>query len=294
MHDERPPVPDPIGGQAVLEGVMMKCGRRWSLAVRDPDGSIHVEVHELPGVDRRWWQNVPVLRGVHALVESLRLGYRGLLISAARQLPDDAPTGAFGGAVAAAVVVFVTMFALAPLLAVHALVQAVPQIPFAVTEGAARMAIFLGYVWAISKIPAVSRVFEYHGAEHQSVSCAEAGLEPTPAAAAGFPIRHPRCGTAFMLWVMVISVGVYAMVPSSNLAVVVASRLVGIPLVAGIAFELIRAAASHQTNRVVRLLTAPGLALQGLTTRVPDEGQLEVAIAALKAVRRPEPATTSF
>lgn len=286
-EDRNAALPDPVGGQAVLEGVMMRRGGQWSLAVRDPEGSIHVEVHDVGGDPDARWRRLPVLRGVGALGDSLRLGYRALMASAARQLPPGTRPKSFTVAAATSIAVFGTLFVVAPLVAVHALCAKVTWLPFALTEGVARIAIFLGYVAAISRLPAIRRVFEYHGAEHQSIACAEAGLELTPANAAKFSVRHPRCGTAFLLWVLTVAVAVYAAVPSENLAVVVASRIIGLPLIAGLSYELIRATARHQDHPIMRALARPGLALQDLTTRTPDHDQLEVAIAALRAVAGP-------
>jgi uncharacterized protein YqhQ len=296
----------PIGGQAVLEGVMMRGVRTWSVAVREPsaaqreedrrevpDGGIAVQTFALTSALRRHRVlRIPLLRGVVALGGSLAIGMRALNISAnaAAGTGDGEGEAALSGAAWAATLVIslafaVGLFFVAPVGIVSLFrSQLHSSTLFWLIEGVVRTAIFLGYLVLLSRMRDLRRVFEYHGAEHKTIACYEAGCELTPQNAAGFSRLHPRCGTSFLLVVMIVAIFVFAPIGLPAWYWLVATRILGIPLIAGISFEIIKLAARHRDRALVRAVMAPGLALQRLTTREPDHSQLAVAIAALRAV----------
>ena len=273
-----------MGGQAVLEGVMMRGASTWAVAVRDPDGSIKVDVRDVAGWSERY-RNVPVLRGVLGLVESLGLGYRALTWSANQQVPAEEQVSekVMGWAVAIAAIAFSALFILLPALAGRSLGHLFHG-SFPIVEGVARLAIFVVYLLAIGRMPDIRRVFQYHGAEHKSIAAYENGVELTPETAQQFSTAHVRCGTNFLLTVMVVAIVVYSVIPRPNLLFVIGSRVVLIPLIAGLSYEVIRLAAGNMNRAIVRVMMRPGLLLQKLTTREPDLDQLEVAITSLRAV----------
>jgi uncharacterized protein YqhQ len=273
-----------MGGQAVLEGVMMRGASTWAVAVREPEGSIKVDVRVVPGWAERY-RNIPVVRGVMGLGESLGLGYRALTWSANQQVPAEQQVSEkmMGWTVGIAAIAFSSLFIILPALAGRSLSQRFHG-SFAIAEGIARLAIFIIYLLAISRIPDIRRVFEYHGAEHKAIAAYENGVELTPSTAQQFSTAHVRCGTNFLLTVMVVAILVYSVIPRPNLLFIIGSRLVLVPVIAGLSYELIRFAAKNMHRAVVRGLMRPGLLLQRLTTRTPDLEQLEVAIASLRAV----------
>jgi uncharacterized protein YqhQ len=277
-----------MGGQAVLEGVMMRGASKWAVAVRDRDGSIKVDVRDVPGWAERY-SRLPVVRGVMALVESLGLGYRALTWSANQQVPPEEQVSekVMGWAVAVAVIAFSALFILLPALAGRSLGHLFHG-SFPIVEGVARLALFIVYLLVIGRMRDIRRVFQYHGAEHKSIAAYENGVELTPETAQQFSTAHVRCGTNFLLTVMVVAIVVYSVIPRPNLLVVIGSRVVLIPLIAGLSYEVIRLAARNMNHPVVRAMMRPGLLLQKLTTRRPDLDQLEVAITSLRAVMTAE------
>ncbi len=283
----------PVGGQAVLEGVMMRGVSTWAVAVRKPDGEIEVSSEPLVSwAKRHRLLRLPVIRGVVALGESLRIGFRALAISANAQIePEDGeepePIGGFtwGVTIALSLVLAVGLFFVVPVGATSLIKdQLGSSILFWLVEGILRTAIFIGYLAAISRLRDLRRVFEYHGAEHKTISCFEAGDRLTPERAAGYSRLHPRCGTSFLLVVMVVAIFVFAPLGLPAWYWLVASRILGIPLIAGLSYEVIKWAGRNRRKRWVRAVMWPGLMLQNLTTRVPDSEQLAVAIASLEAV----------
>ena len=282
----------PVGGQAVLEGVMMRGVSTWSVAVRTPEDEIAVTSEPLVSWAKRHralrW---PVIRGVVALGESLKIGFKALQLSANAQLTDeDGEPEEIGGltwvmTIVLSMVLAVGLFFVVP-VAVTSLFkdQLGSALLFWLVEGVLRTAIFIGYVVAISRLPDLRRVFEYHGAEHKTISCYEAGDRMTPARAETYSRYHPRCGTSFLLIVMVLAIFVFAPIGLPEWYWLVLSRILGIPLIAGLSYEVIKWAGKNRSKRWVRTLMWPGLMLQSLTTREPDRKQLAVAIAALEAV----------
>ena len=283
----------PVGGQAVLEGVMMRGVSTWAVAVRKPEGEIEVTSEPIVSWAKRHrvlrW---PVIRGVVALAESLKIGFRALGISANAQLVEEdgsepEPIGGFtwGLTIALSLVLAVGLFFVVPVGATSLIKDWLGSaLLFWLVEGILRTAIFIGYIVAISRLPDLRRVFEYHGAEHKTISCYEAGDTLVPERAATYSRLHPRCGTSFLLIVMVLAIFVFAPIGLPEWYWLLLSRILGIPLIAGLSYEVIKWAGKHRRKRWVRALMWPGLMLQNLTTREPDEEQLEVAIAALEAV----------
>jgi uncharacterized protein YqhQ len=297
----------PVGGQAVLEGVMMRGVRTWAVAVRQPTpaqlaeraarmipaGGIEVQTFPLASPLRRHpWLRLPVVRGVVALGESLAIGVRALGIAAAAQLPEDEreiSKGAWAGTIALALAFAVGLFFVAPVGLTSLIKDRLHSATlFWLIEGLVRTAIFLGYLVLLSKLRELRRVFEYHGAEHKTIACYEAGEELTPENAERQSRLHPRCGTSFLLIVMIVAIFVFAPIGLPAWYWLVATRILGLPVIAGLSYEVIRFASRHRRRRWVRVAMSPGLALQRLTTREPDEDQLAVAIAALEAVLREE------
>lgn len=309
------------GGQAVMEGVMMRGSKGMAVAVRHPDG--HLVVHREPlnkFMYDGWLSRVPFLRGLSLLWDSLGLGVRSLLFSsnvamealenegAADQAKADPPQPAGGGPVPTEVesvfegplawgmMLFsfglgIALFFLLPAF-VSGLLEQWLQIESTLlgnlTEGLIRLSILIGYIWAVGRIPDIARVFAYHGAEHKTVMAHEAGADLTPEVVATHSKHHPRCGTGFLLTVVVISVLFFSLFGRPPLIWRLISRVVLIPVVAGVAYEYIRFTGKHQGVGLVRLISKPNLWLQRLTTREPDEGQLEVAITALRYVLEAE------
>jgi len=283
----------PVGGQAVLEGVMMRGVSTWAVAVRNPEGQVELSSEPLaPWAKRHRLWRVPVLRGVIALGESLKIGFRALAISANAQLEEDeeGEKEEIGGWVWGVTIVFSMLLAIGLFFVVPvgltSLIKDQLGSPFLfwLIEGLLRTTIFIAYIAAISRLPDLRRVFEYHGAEHKTISCYEAEDELVPARAKLYSRLHPRCGTSFLLIVMVLAIFVFAPIGLPAWYWLVASRILGIPLIAGLSYEVIKWAGKHRRKRWVRAVMWPGLMLQNLTTREPDEEQLAVAIAALEKV----------
>jgi uncharacterized protein YqhQ len=281
-----------IGGQAVLEGVMMRGPSNWSVAVRKPDGDIaQVSQPIVSPMTRHWLLRLPVIRGVIALGESLAIGFRALAISAnyaAQEEGEDGEVtteltrGQLIFAFAIAIGFAVLLFKVGPALLTDWI--GIQAGWFVIVEGLIRVTVFVLYLALISLLPDLRRVFQYHAAEHKAINAYEAGEELEPARVQKFSLIHPRCGTAFLLWVMVIAIFVFAFFGRPVWYWLIATRILLLPVIAGIAYELIRFAGKHTDNRILMTLLAPGLWLQRLTTREPTLDQLEVSIRALREV----------
>jgi uncharacterized protein YqhQ len=279
----------PVGGQAVMEGVMMRGVSTWAVAVRRPDGEVDVQSFPLVSWTRRHRAlRLPVIRGVVALVESLNIGFKALGLSANAQLPEDEEpiSGAMWiGTIVVALLFAVGLFFVVPVgLTSLFKDQLGSALLFWLVEGVLRTAIFLGYIVLIARLPDLRRVFEFHGAEHKTISCYEAGLDLEPENAQRFSRLHPRCGTSFLLIVMILAIFVFAPIGLPAWYLLLASRILGVPLIAGLSFEVIKWAGRNRSKGWVRTLMWPGMQLQKLTTREPDHEQLAVAIAAMEAV----------
>ncbi|HEY3185249.1 MAG TPA: DUF1385 domain-containing protein [Gaiellaceae bacterium] len=282
-----------IGGQAVLEGVMMRGPRNWAVAVRKPDGEIAQVANEIrPLMARHWTLRLPVVRGVVALGESLAIGFRALSVSANYAAAEEAEGDTEPAEIGRWAIVFSFAVAIGFVLMVFKVGPALltDLLPissdgwFVIIEGMIRVTIFVAYLALLSLIPSLRRVFQYHAAEHKAINAYEAGEELTPQTVQRYSLIHPRCGTAFLLWVMVVGVFVFATIGRPAWYWLIVSRILLLPVIAGIAYELIRFAGKHQGNRILMTLLAPGLWLQRLTTREPSLDQLEVSIRALREV----------
>jgi uncharacterized protein YqhQ len=286
-----------VGGQAVLEGVMMRGPSNWAVAVRKPDGDI-ADVHmpiESPMARHRLFR-LPVVRGVIALGESLAIGFRALAISANYAAQEERPDGADPEEVSTELTRGQLIFAFAIAIGFAVLLfKVTPALItdwigikrtgwFVIVEGLIRVTIFVLYLSVISLLPDLRRVFQYHAAEHKAINAYEAGEELEPETVQRFSLIHPRCGTAFLLWVMVIAIFVFAFFGRPAWYWLIATRILLLPVIAGIAYELIRFAGKHSHNPVLMTLLAPGLWLQRLTTREPTLDQLVVSIRGLKQV----------
>jgi uncharacterized protein YqhQ len=339
-----------VGGQALLEGIMMRGKFNWAVAVREPEGGIYVEEHDLASGKREWMRK-PFVRGCVALVDSLALSFKAMQIAADHAFPEDieeeaaksSPTGAAddgscsqgvssdatfpladqqsvssrglnkdfqqdsdGGAgwmtfsMILGVVLGIALFIVAPAWLTNLVVGDYDTAPVAwnIVDGVLRVAIFVFYLWLIGRMSDIKRMFSYHGAEHKTIHCFEHGLELTPENARRFPRLHVRCGTAFLIMVLIIAIIVYTIIPvkaliaatgiessAVKLALVIAIRILFLPLIAGISYEItVKWAGSHPENLLVKVVLWPGMQMQYLTTNEPDDEQLECAIAAMKRV----------
>jgi uncharacterized protein YqhQ len=328
-----------IGGQALLEGIMMRGRYNWAIAVRRPDGGIYTEEHDLTsGQKKNSWMYWPVIRGCTALIESMALGYRSLEIATENAFHDEVmeqpdedrfdsqastisttdvqtetavhstkkeneesiPKFFITVGMTFGLLLGVAIFIILPAFLTNLIVGAYGQktLVWNLVDGVVRIAIFILYIFLISRLQEIRRMFGYHGAEHRTIHCHEHGLELTVSNADLFPSLHVRCGTAFMLMTMLIAIIVFTLVPISaliaalgvtnrvvTLLIVVISRILLIPLVAGLSYEItVKWAGSRPDNPFVRLVLWPGMQLQRLTTKKPDQGQLECAIAAMRLV----------
>ena len=352
-----------VGGQALIEGVMMRGKYNWAAAVREPAGTIYVEEHDLAsGRSKNKWLYWPIVRGCRAFVESLVLGYKALEVAALHAFSDssepakDDAAKAEAGAAAEApsaegidqgvpaeeaaalstadfsgddsdekaddsfefgkkemafsmvlgLVLGVALFIIAPAVIANLLVGEYDSNTLAwnIVDGIVRVAIFVFYIWLIGRMEDIKRMFGYHGAEHKTIHCFEHGLDLTPENARSFPRLHVRCGTAFLIMVMIIAILVYTVTPLNalieawgvpdgpiKLALVIAVRILLMPLIAGISYEItVKWAGSHPENPLVKVILWPGMQMQRLTTREPDDGQIECAVAAMKKVLEREDA----
>lgn len=284
------------GGQAVIEGVMMRGRNAMAVAVRAPDGQVVLHTQPLNPIYRGRLSRTPFLRGLLGLWDALGLGWQALNHSANIAGGDE---GKIEGPAAWAAIGLTLVFALAlfsagPAAAAFWLETALglPHWAAALIEGGIQLVLLIGYLAVIGRMPDIRRVFGYHGAEHKTINAFEAGAELTPASVARFALQHPRCGTAFLLTVAVFSIFLFALLGPLPLLERLASRLLLIPVVAAIAYEYQRFTARHIGHPLVQALAAPGMALQRLTTREPDEAMLEVAIAAFQAMRVQERETS--
>ena len=317
-----------IGGQALIEGIMMRGRTHWSVALRSSDGSIHTEEHALSAKGNRpAWLSWPLIRGCVALVDSLALGFKALEISAQHALSDEAKTDrrtaepddevdiarhpdeskqvefGRGDMVLSALlglVLGLALFVFVPAVLANLVVGSYDTNTFAwnCVDGVARVAVFVFYVWLIARMKDIRVMFAYHGAEHKTIHCYEHGCDLTVANARSFPRLHVRCGTAFLIMVMIIAILVYTIVPLDALisawgvtddvaqfALVIVARIVLLPLIAGLSYEIsVKWAGSHPENPLVKVLLWPSMQMQYLTTAEPDDAQLECAIAAMNLI----------
>jgi uncharacterized protein YqhQ len=280
------------GGQALIEGVMMRGRKACALAMRAPDAKIVIKVQKLGGIYASGIARIPFLRGLVLLWDSLGLGMRALTDSANLQsgegekLEGPALYLTLGMTLAVGIGIFFLAPAGVGWLSEHLLDWNAWWSNL--VEGILRLLMLVGYVWLIGFMPDIRRVFAYHGAEHKTINAYEAGADLNPASVSRFPLAHTRCGTAFLLTLVVLSLLIFTLLGPLPLAWRLASRIAMLPVLAGLAYEYLRWTANHIRSRWVRAIVAPNLALQSLTTREPDEKMLEVAIAAFQAMRKAE------
>jgi len=280
------------GGQAVIEGVMMRGARTMAVAVRAPNQEIALHTEDLSPLYRGRVSRLPFLRGLLGLWDAFGLGWKSLSYSAGvaggEEVKFEGPLA--WGTMIISMALGLSLFLFAPAAVAHLGEKTLGVNAWLgnLFEGLLRLGLIIGYLWVIGFIPDIRRLFGYHGAEHKTINAFEAGAELTPTSVARFPLEHPRCGTAFLLTVAVFSIVLFALLGPLPLWARLLSRLLLIPVIAGLAFEYIRFTARHLTNPLIRALVVPNLALQRLTTREPDEQMLEVAIAAFQAMREKE------
>ena len=286
------------GGQAVIEGVMMRGSKALAVAVRNPAGEIVVHTEPLnAAIYGGRFARIPFLRGLTLLWDALGLGIKSLMFSAEVALEEENSEGeepsnpfegpAQWGAVLISLSFSIAIFFILPVFLSTQLEQWLgidSQLFSNFIEGLIRLILLVSYIWIIAFMPDIKRLYGYHGAEHKTINAYEANAPLTPESVARFPLQHPRCGTAFLLTVVIISILIYTLVPPTTILVRILSRLVLLPLIAGIAYEFLRFTAANQDKAFIRLITKPNLALQRLTTEEPDTSMLEVAIRAFEHV----------
>ncbi|BCS52606.1 DUF1385 domain-containing protein [Geobacter sp. SVR] len=286
-----------VGGQAVIEGVMMRAPRSVAIAVRRPNGEIVVKKELVVPLSERYpIVKLPIIRGAVALIQSLVIGIKALNFSANEAMTEEEKQGekekeelsswAMAGTMAVAFGFGIGLFFVLPLYATKWLTQlsliSDNNIAFNLVDGIIRVVVFLIYIWSISRMSDIKRVFQYHGAEHKSIFAYEAGEELTVDNVRRYSRLHPRCGTSFLLIVMLVSIAVFSLIPKLwPFYLKAGSRVVLLPLIAGISYEFLKWSAKHDNHPLVRMIITPGLALQRLTTGEPDDSQLEVAIRSL-------------
>lgn len=288
-----------IGGQALIEGVMMRGVDVSALAVRTPDGTIFTEVKKDKHTKKPFYKTTPILRGSFNFIEMMIVGYKYLMRSAdLAGFEEEEPSAfekklmekfgdKFGTLMSVLVLVFgfglaMLLFMVLPAFLVSLLREIIPsRLGLTAIEGVLKISIFVGYLGLVSRMKDIARVFEYHGAEHKTIACYEAGEDLIVENVRKHTRFHPRCGTSFMLIVLVISIIVFSVIPRSNLIYTVLLKLILLPLVVGISYEIIKLAGRYD-NIVTRIISKPGLWLQNLTTNEPDDSQIEVAIEAMK------------
>jgi len=278
------------GGQAVIDGVMIRGKEGVAISVRQPDGQLNVVKQPLASIYKGRLRETPLIRGIIALIETLVLGTQSLLhsaqVAATEEVGEKIPTAVLWGTVAASLALGVALFFMVPLFATRYLID--PYIESgllsSIFEGLIRIGIFIAYLKLMSLIPDIRKVFAYHGAEHKTVNAYEAGVPLDVESVKMYSTAHARCGTAFLFIVLVVAIFVFALVGQPSLWIRILSRIALIPVIAVISYEIMKFGASHSRNRVVRVLLAPGLLLQTMTTREPDDSQTEAAISALNEV----------
>lgn len=309
-----------VGGQALLEGVMMRGKYNWAVAVREPDGSVYTEEHDLmSGRKKNSWLKWPLVRGCTAFVESLGLGFKALNIAVEHAFEDEEDDAKAEGKADGAkeegeggsgalmtvsmilgIVLGIALFLVLPAVVTNLIVGEYDSnvVLWNVVDGILRVFVFIFYIWLIGRMEDMRRMFQYHGAEHKTIHCYEHGLPLTPENARNFPRLHVRCGTAFLIMVLLIAIVVYTIIPVNalidawgvpdglpKLLLVIAVRIVFLPIIAGISYEItVKWAGSHPDNPLVKVILWPGMQMQYLTTNEPDDSQLECAIAAMRRV----------
>lgn len=276
-----------VGGQAVIEGVMMKSPKRYSIAVRMPDGSIKTTKGTTSSVVKRYKiLNLPILRGIIYLFEMLSLGIKSLSWSAEMQSGEEEISSTeMAFTIIVSLAISIGIFVVLPLFITKAMTSD-HGLLFNAIDGLIRIIFFLVYLFAIGRFAEIKRVFQYHGAEHKTVNCFEKGMKLTIQNVKRCSMAHPRCGTSFLVFVVILSILLFSLITSPEWYIKLMARIALIPIIAGISFEALKWSAKHTDKRWVKMAIAPGLWVQSLTTNEPDEKQIEVAIEAMKIATR--------
>jgi uncharacterized protein YqhQ len=278
------------GGQAVFEGVMIRGKEGVAISMRQSNGELNIVRQPLASIYKGRLREMPFVRGIIALVETLVLGMQSLLrstqVAAAEEVGEKIPTALLWGTVAVSLALGVALFFMGPLFATRYLIDPYIDSPLLsnIFEGLIRIGIFIAYLKVIGLIPDIRRVFAYHGAEHKAVNAYEAGVPLEVESVKNYSTAHARCGTAFLFIVLIVAIFVFALVGQPTLWIRILSRIALIPVIAIISYEIMKFGASHTDSKIVRVLLAPGLLLQAMTTREPDDSQIEAAISALNEV----------
>ena len=273
------------GGQAVLEGVMIRGQKNVSVSVRSPSGEIKTQVKPIANIFRSKYRKTPLIRGVIALIETLIIGMNALNYSSSVAMEEENTTpnkASIALMISISLSLAIGLFFILPLL-ISTPFEGIlgSNILSNIIEGIARLIIFIGYIYVIGLMPDIKRVFMYHGAEHMTVHAQENNLELNLSNIKKYPTAHPRCGTAFLLTIMLIAVIIFILIPRESMIIVVSSRIFLVPFIASLSYEFIRLSSIYQTNFLMRAIASPSLWLQSLTTRQPDDDQIEVAIVAM-------------
>lgn len=275
------------GGQAVLEGVMIRGQNNVSVAVRSPSGEIKTQIKPIANIFRSKYRKTPLIRGIIALIETLIIGMNALNFSSAVAMEEENSDPNRASIVLMITISFtlaIGLFFMLPLLISTPFEGFLGSNIFSnIIEGIVRLLIFIGYIYVIGLMPDIKRVFMYHGAEHMTVHAQENNLELNLANIKKYPTAHPRCGTAFLLTIMLIAVIVFILIPRQSLLIVVGSRIVLVPFIASLSYEFIRLSSIYQNSFIMKAISAPSLWLQSLTTRQPDDDQIEVAVIAMQS-----------
>jgi uncharacterized protein YqhQ len=293
VERQPPPANHLYGGQAVVEGVMMRGADHWAVAVREPNGSVYLESHAIESIaDRHPIWRKPFLRGILVLGQSLSIGIRALLIASNHAVEEEhqLTRRQIGVSLTVAMILFVAVFILGPtaLFAWAEHRSGANGLLANVAEGVFRVALFVGYLWLIGRTKDIQRVFAYHGAEHKTIAAYEHDDELTPDRIDRYPKEHVRCGTNFLIIVMIITIFVFTLFGTPGLLWRLLSRVIAIPVIAGVAYEALRLGARFPGSALMCALMAPGIWLQRITTRQPDHGQIDVAVSSFKEVLRRE------
>jgi uncharacterized protein YqhQ len=283
-HDQEPMVIDMVGGQAVTEGVLMRNSTHYAIAVRTPNG-IKIKKGKLNLLTKKYKiLGIPIIRGVISFFDSMSLGVKALTWSSNQALGTDEQLSKkeMAGVIITAILLSLFLFVGLPFLLTSFISRTNKGLLFNLIEGVIRVAILILYIWGISLMKEVKTLFRYHGAEHQAVNCYEAGVELTPKNLRRFSTIHPRCGTSFLIIIALVSILVFSFIPGDAWYIKLASRLLLVPLIMGFSYELLKFSAKHRKNLIVKILIAPGLLMQRITTQKPTDRQAETAIRALK------------
>ena len=272
-----------IGGQAVIEGVMMRSKTKYAIAVRKPNKKISVKKFKLK--DYKKINKIPIIRGIFRFVETLNIGIQGITYSASESMGEEEQINAWEMflTIIVSIVMTIVLFYMIPLFLARFITNSTGLL-FNVMDGILRLVIFLIYLLIIAQLPDIKRVFQYHGAEHMTVHCYESGKKLTTKNIKQYSTLHPRCGTNFILIVFIMSLFIFTFIPYRGYLYRLGTRLLLLPLIAGLSYEFLKFAGKYQENKLIAILTYPGLLLQKITTKKPEDSMIKVAVKSLEAI----------